>query len=132
MTQLGNIQLPLFKPVKVNGSDLDILDMIFDMKILHMNEVLTAMQKAGLPSILVIHDGVHKLIGVMIFKPPDIWLDFDHQQYQLFLAPNIQWMIHYWVDRKMKSQDVFEVETIQKVIDHLENHKIRASSTNIT
>ena len=122
MRYFGNIKLPLQRVEKVNGSDIEILDYLMDMHIPQMSEFMSNVHKQDIPSMMVLTQGQYGFVGIFFYRPPDIWMDFDFQKYQLYLAPNFGLLIHYWVDRRMKTTDLFENQVTTKVIDYLEPH----------
>ena len=123
MTKVKDIQYPLRKTHKLDGTDQQILDVMFDMKIPHMNEMLTKLHAGNVPMLAVVKLApLHNTIMVLMFLPPDIWLDFDHQKYQMYLAPDLHMMIHHFIDWKMRSRDSFEIAALTKVIEYLESH----------
>jgi hypothetical protein len=123
MTKISDIQIPLGKVHKVDGSDQQVLDMLFDLEIEGMTRLLDQLHGKNEPMFAVIKLKEQKdTVLAFMFMPPDIWLDFDHQKYQVFLAPNLNMMIHYFGDRRAKSRDTFEISAINMVIDYLERH----------
>lgn len=120
MKSIGNIKLPLQRVEKVKGTDQDVLDVLFDLNIPDMNNVLHKINEADLPMLVAVNvKGIG--VGLLQFKPPDIWLDFDNQKYQFHIAPNLAILHHYFVEKRMRSTDIFESEVLTKMIDWLEH-----------
>jgi len=123
MTKISNIQLPLRKTHKINGTDQEMIDLLLDLKIKDMNTLLTKLSTDNVPMLAVVNmPQWGNMILVLMFMPPDIWLDFDHQKYQIYIAPNLNMMIYHFVNWRRRSQDTFEVEALAKIIDYLESH----------
>ena len=123
MTKISDIQLPLRKTHKIDGTDQQILDMLFDLEIQHMTRLLDELHKKNVPMFAVVKLVKQKdSVLALMFLPPDIWLDFDHQKYQAYLAPNINMMLHHFIDWKVRSQDTFEISSLNMIIEYLERH----------
>jgi hypothetical protein len=127
MSYIGNIELPLRKAQKVKvRTDNDVLDIIFDLNIEGMNRLLAEANTKVLPMMAVAKvQSLNNIVMVLMFIPPDIWLDFDGQMYQMYVAPTLEMMIFYFQDMKMKSQDTFEISFLNNVIAYLERFLIK-------
>jgi len=115
----GDIKLPLQNAIKVDGDDMKILDYLFDMKAEHMSKFLKALAQNDVPALLVANVRPMNMVGLVVYRPIEAWLDFKDQRYQLFLAPNIQNLIDYWAVRKAGAEDDFENDLIQGIINYL-------------
>lgn len=115
MPKLGNIELPITTPMKATGSDMEMLDILFDLKVGFEKE----MHKLSIPLVLAVKSVKYNLIVVVLYRPPDIWLDFDGQKFQVFLSPNLQWMVHYFNDRRLKASTNFEYNALTQIVDYL-------------
>jgi len=122
MQFIGDIKLPLQGTMKVNGDDMTILDLLWDMKLPDLAMFLTKLHEADIPSLMIARVGHLGFVGLFMYRPPDIWLDFDHQKYQLYISPNIVLLIHYWVDKRMRTHDIFEAQLLTKIIEYLEHY----------
>ena len=132
MDMIGQVKLPIQDVVKVEGDDIEILDYIFDMKVPDMTKLLELFFKQDIPSMAVIKVGYLGFIALFFYRPPDIWLDFDHQKYQLYLSPNLPLLIHYWTVKRMKTHDLFESQLITKVIAYLEDNLTKAPHPSVS
>ena len=117
-----DIKLPLQATQKVGGEDMEMLDFLWDMKMPDMNKFLLKVHVEDIPSMMVFNHGKMGFVGIFLYRPPDIWLDFDHQKYQIFISPNLVLLIHYWVERRMRTNDLAESQLLSTVINYLENH----------
>ena len=123
MTKISDIQIPLRKTHKIDGTDQQILDMLFDLEIQGMTRLLDHLHEKGAPMFAVVKLAKQKdTVLAFMFMPPDIWLDFDHQKYQVYLARDLNMMLHHFVTWKIKSQDTFEISSLNMIIQYLEKH----------
>ncbi|RLD50447.1 MAG: hypothetical protein DRI97_17020 [Bacteroidetes bacterium] len=122
MKKIMDIELPLRKTHRLHGSDQVMLDVLFDMKVPDMNTLLARLSKSGTPALIVIKVGELNIIMVLMYLPPDIWLDFDNQKYQVFIAPSVEMVIHYFVDRRMRTHDSLELSILTKMIEFLQSY----------
>ncbi len=123
MTKIDELQLPLRKTHKITGTDPDMIDILLDLKIRDMNPLLSKLSTDNAPMLAVVKmPQWDNMIMVLMFMPPDIWLDFDNQKYQIYIAPNLNMMIHHFADWRMRSRDTFEIELLTKIIEYLESH----------
>ncbi len=123
MTKIKDIHLPLRKTHKIDGTDQDMIDLLFDLKVQDMTRLLDHLHVKNEPMLAVVNmPQWGKVVMVFMFLPPDIWLDFDHQKYQIYLAPDINTMIHFFVARKINSRDTLEIEILVKIIEYLQLH----------
>jgi len=122
MKYFRDIKLPVQKVQKINGEDMEMLDFLWDMKIPKMNSFLLKVHVDDTPSMMVFTHSQMGFIGLFFYRPPDIWLDFDQQLYHIYIAPNFPLLIHYWVERRMRTHDIFENQLLTKVIGYLESH----------
>lgn len=129
MTKIGTIELPINRTTKAEGSDQDMIDLLLDLHVVNMNRTLTALNKSQMPVILLVKSNDYQLIILLIFLPPDIWLDFDGQQYQVYVSPNLQWLIHTFVEKRMKCNDPFELAVLTKIIDYMDGFTIKNVTT---
>jgi chaperone required for assembly of F1-ATPase len=129
MTKIGTLELPISRTVKAEGTDQDMLDLLMDVHIRGLNDTLVLINKAKAPVIMLVKSNEHNLIILLIFLPPDIWLDFDGQLYQVYVSPNLQWMIHTFVEKRMKTHDPFELAILNKMIDYMESFLIKNVTT---
>lgn len=129
MTKIGTIELPINRTTKAEGSDQDMIDLLLDLHVVNMNRTLTALNKSQMPVILLVKSNDYQLIILLIFLPPDIWLDFDGQQYQVYVSPNLQWLIHTFVEKRMKCNDPFELAILTKIIDYMDGFTIKNVTT---
>ncbi len=96
---------------------------LFDLKVQDMTRLLDHLHVKNEPMLAVVNmPQWGKVVMVFMFLPPDIWLDFDHQKYQIYLAPDINTMIHFFVARKINSRDTLEIEILVKIIEYLQLH----------
>lgn len=122
MKYFRDIKLPVQNTQKIEGTDIEMLDFLWDMKIAEMNEFLLKVHVEDIPSMMVFTQAALGFVGLYFYKPPDIWLNFDNQKYQIYIAPNLPLLIHYWVDQRMRTHNLFENQILTKVIQYLENY----------
>jgi hypothetical protein len=122
MQYIGDTKLPLQGTMKILGDDVKILDYLFDMKLPDLQKYLSKLHTDDTPALLIAKVGQMGFVGLFMYLPPDIWLDFDNQKYQLYLSPNLPMLIHHWVDRRMRTHDIFESEVLTKIIGFLEEY----------
>lgn len=119
MKQIRNLKLPLQGTVRINGDDGTILDVLFDLDIPSMNETLRKVHEKGDP-VLVAMMARNIGVGLLQYKPPDIWLDYNNQLYHLYMSPNLALLHHHFVDRRMRTNDLFESQVLTQIIVWLE------------
>lgn len=128
-----NIELPVLKAVKAEGSDLEMLDLLFDLKIEGLNGMLLQLKTKRIPALLAVKiTRYNDMVVTVFFMPPDIWLDFDGQQFQVFLAPNLFAMIHYFEERRLRSSDRFEFQVLTNMVAYLQTFIIKTRQGNIS
>lgn len=131
MQFIGDIKLPLQGTMKVAGDDMKILDYLWDMKLPDLEKFLAKLHKEDTPSLMVASVGHLGFVGLFMYRPPEIWLDFDNQKYQLYISPNIMLLINYWAERRMRTQDIFESQLLSNIIGYLD-HYIKNKSVSHT
>lgn len=123
MRKIGDIELPLQRTHKIPGGDIKILDYLFDMDIPKLSSVLAEIHRMDEPVLMVIRVGKLGFVGLVMYRPPDIWLDFDHQKYQLYISPSLSLLIHYFIERRIKVTDLFESQLLTKIINYLDHYQ---------
>ena len=132
MKYFRDIKLPVQKAYKIKGTDIQMLDFLWDMKIPEMNKFLLKVHVEDEPAMMVFTQSKLGFIGLYFYRPPDIWLDFDRQLYHIYIAPNFPLLIHYWTEKRMRTHDIFENQLLTKVIEYLENHLIKLRNQSVS
>lgn len=128
-----NIELPVLKAVKAEGSDLEMLDLLFDLKIEGLNGMLLQLKTKQIPAFLAVKiTRYNDMVVTVFFMPPDVWLDFDGQQFQVFLAPNLFSMINYFEQRRLKAENQFEFQVLTNLVAYLQTFIIKTRQGNIS
>jgi hypothetical protein len=120
MKKIGNIKLPLQGTHKINGDDTTVLDYLFDMDLPKLHDILGQIHAKDDPAFMAIRVGKLGFVGIFMYRPPDIWLDYPEQKYQLYISPNIALLIHYWVERRMRTHDIYEAQLLTNMINYLD------------
>jgi hypothetical protein len=118
MDSVGNISLPIVETTKAVGGDIDMLDIMFDTKIPMVCKALKDMHNADYPMMLILKARDIKAIFLLLFKPPDILTTIPNQDYQVYAAPSMQALIHYFVMLTTEC-DPFEHQVYTGIIGYL-------------
>lgn len=119
MTTIGNIQLPIPGLTKI-GTDIAILDILFDLKIEGGPEVIRQMVKKNKSSLLFVQKIVPKVSALWIQHPPENWKIHKTEKYLMFIANTPEEILNYFVAEK-SIMGYFakgpEVQAINSIID---------------
>jgi len=117
MPMVGNIKLPITGPIKAAGSDMEMIDILFDLKV----DFDKALPQLNNPAVFAVRSAAHNLILVLLYMPPLHWADFEGQKYQVFLSPTLPWMIHYFQDKRVKATEKFDYDSLTTIVEFLNN-----------
>ncbi len=106
MSTIGkDIELPIVGAFRVKGTDNEMLDLLFDLQTPAIAKAISTMNKVNRTMLMIVRCHSLNLVAMVQFIPPDIWLDFEGQKYQIVLSQDLRWMEHYWQDRRIHQED---------------------------